>query len=115
MEAQLETTLRILTDKLGVTVEYLWGVLLKQATVTASTNIIFIIFGVLLLLTTFIWLRRQDDSAECSPLYVEHSNFLWFTWFVLLVLTTLLGIPALYESFTALMNPEYWALRQIIG
>lgn len=77
MNESTEMLVRELADKLGITAEHLWGVLIRQASITAATDsvIALIMVGLLLALYRLVRLKTtvppksEDDrypSIECE-------------------------------------------------
>lgn len=108
--------LELLAREMGTTVEYLWGVLAKQAFVMGSTNI-----GILLILAIIapFWSRFakhvyglttcDEDSWDNDimiPIYIISGAYVIVT-----IITTIILIP---EIVTCFVNPEYWALNKIL-
>ena len=119
MDDKTETLIRELADKFGTTVEHLWGVLVKQA----------VIEGVYSLLLCVIWsavcyasanlirnLSNKSASAEGSQdpaLSVDALVFSWIAWaLVTLLVLCFVCTKLLYVGW--IINPEYWALKQIL-
>jgi len=100
-----------LAAKLGTTVEYLWKVLVKQAPIEGV--VILIQYGILgicvyLWIKLLRWAMKEADNTETLSF----------------VAPTILGIPlavflgiaffSLSNTAAAFLNPEYWALQQIL-
>lgn len=102
--------LRDMAEKLGTTTEYLWGVLIQQAYVSGLLSVAY----VALLLTVFIALiaalvihiKRSDDTEEV--------NISIFVLIAVSILGAIMISHGVGDAVTALANPEYWALKQII-
>ena len=116
MNEQTEKLIRELADKLGTTVEHLWGVLIKQAPITAVTDllecvmlaVVCIVGGKYLLR----WHRKLDGNCEA-----DHPGLvmLYVVWVVMLIITIISVLTSVSEIANAILNPEYWALKQITG
>ena len=95
-----------LAGKLGTTTEYLWGILLRQAPITASLELL---FDVLIVFVLFIsWILAKDtkfNDWKCA-IYVSlaFAN----------VIIGLIIICTLPTTLAGFLNPEYWALRQLL-
>lgn len=109
-----EQTAQLLSDlaaKLGTTSEYLWGVLVKQAPLSATVDLIQ--YAVILLAAGWLYRMRgrakkclDDDLANAIP-----YGFAWFFVFVLLMIALL----SIGNTVAGFFNPEYWALREILS
>lgn len=120
MNDQTIALIRELAAKLGTTTEHLWGVLVAQARVDffASTFIYIILIG--FFVTEFFLLRwmtkvivEKWESDEVPPQFPAIA-----------IATIILGIICIVGFFSAtsymdmylasILNPEYWALKQIL-
>jgi uncharacterized membrane protein len=121
MDDKTLQALTALATKLGTTAEYLWGVLLKQAPITGLVHLALLTS----LVVMAVWWTRvvidktterevngfsypraewQDEEALAGWLSVAAFAFLAF----------LFVITNLADTVAALLNPEYWALKQIL-
>lgn len=120
-----DTTLDLLNrlaDKLGTTVEHLWGVLIKQAPITAISDLV---IGAVLVVLTVVWYRFVRAKTKVPPRTPENAypSAAWdddsatFAW-VFVVITGLIAlmwcVAAMQQAVTAFVNPGYWALKQLI-
>ena len=116
MNPELQKVLAELAAKLGVTVDHLWGVLLYQAKVEAIFNgflfalcVAYFIGGGRLLRKTY--LRQLEDSYEPDEgWWMGLCIYLVIGFFVLIFM-----LIAAHDVITQTANPEFWALKQIIG
>lgn len=107
----IEIIFNSLAEKMGVTVEYLWPVLIKQASVDAITAMIFLPLVVIILACVFIYSNRIRKDIE----YVG-EGFLFIICFLFAVVTlTTVTIFTVLTILTALINPEFYALQKIIN
>lgn len=116
------TALTALAQKLGTTAEYLWGVLLKQAPITGTINLIIMVVSVVVGVWWFRFVQRKTtvppSTAEnaCSSAEWENegAGIAWISVFIaglLMALVVVLGLPSVVAAF---LNPEYWVLQQIL-
>ncbi len=107
----LTPLLEQLATKLGTTTEYLWTILLKQAPIHAFTIIgafIFcILFGILLLRI----FSKYRDTVEYKMDWQIPFIFISIIWMFVFIIV----IAYLSSAITALLNPEYYALQQILN
>lgn len=100
-----------LAEKFGTTVEHLWEVMINQSQIfVAYYTIFFIVVGVLLLAMIIyaIWAFRTDNYYEDG-----YAVVLIVGWIIVVCLVTACAILS-YEVVTAIKNPEFWALEQIL-
>lgn len=122
MDNATELLIRELAEKLGTTSEHLWSVLVKQAPITAATEIL----TALAVSSTFYYLLKLTKIKTTTPKATETNRFpeqewkyenAFFAWMVtgiVGVITLLIVCCAFSSSITALLNPEYWALKQLL-
>lgn len=107
-----------LAEKLGTTVEFLWEILLKQAHISGWISffsvIVFLVgitfFSLFIRYTIKKWDYIEENALE--PLYAIINvllGIIFIIWFILIILEI---IP---NMITAFSNPEYWALKQVLG
>lgn len=113
MNDQTALLLEKLASKLGTTVEFLWTILLKQATLIGITNICEFI---LVLIVGFIFYKvckyidKIENSIFDTDLVIVLETIVGSIWIVFFILT----VVGLNTAITALINPEYWALNEIL-
>jgi len=122
MDEKTLQSLAALASKLGTTAEYLWGVLLKQAPIAGVTSIfihaVWIMFTVILvrfvLKKTTKPQNTKDDPYPRADWREEGAAVALTAVFFFVVLTALAMIDVFPMTIAALLNPEYWALKQIL-
>ena len=108
-----------LAQKLGVTAQYLWAILVRQARIEAIQEIICLVLSCAVVCVAALWLRsiikrvKSFDGFMLDLPIVEIMGF---------VATSVCGMVFLVISLcavtnlpTLLFNPEYFALQQILG
>lgn len=103
--------LEALAAELGVTVEYLWAVLLKQAPISAAIDLAFVCFIVACCVAVFRCRKRIIDACD------DNAGLAFLSTGGIVVL----GILAIGSAFVAanlltpLLHPEYWALKEVLS
>lgn len=111
-----------LADKFGTTVEHLWGVLVKQAVISAVSEILMALTMAVLWLWMFRLIRRKttepQPTDECryprAEWREEGAVFAWIVAAIGLLIVVVQTYCAATIGITALLNPEYWALKQLM-
>lgn len=120
-----ESTLLLLekmASKLGTTIEFLWGSLLKQAPISAMKHLLFFIITTIVGVLLFILHKRlmketeigysvcsvYDHLKEKATVPMVIGAIIWLIFF----LTSLI---LLEDVITGFINPEYWALNKILN
>ena len=119
MNEQTVKLLEQLAQKLGTTTEYLWGILVRQALISSIQDIILFVSATLFCGMLF-WLHirfcKSDDSGY--SLYDRYEENLGFPMIMVAIVGTVVwvvGIFLLGDAINGLFNPEYWALKEILG
>lgn len=97
--------------KLGTTTEYLWGVMLKQAPIEGFVwvaQFCAMLVGIFGLYRLTKYLAKQDSWDE--PHIVVPVIFAWIVM-GMFFLFIFLSVSTIVACF---LNPEYWALEQIL-
>ena len=98
-----------LANKLGTTSEYLWSVLLKQAPIYAATTALSLTLWVLATaVAAYFYLKNYKDASE------EFNVIAGMSLGTVTLLTLVFASADIPSIISALANPEYWALKQII-
>jgi hypothetical protein len=114
MDKQTTKLLEKLANKLGTTSEYLWEVLLEQATVQGFT-ILFLLLLVILSgiflykINKYFWKNEYYGDLDITAIDVV-MIIAGIVWLVVCI-AVILHIP---EMIYAFVHPEYWALQEII-
>ncbi len=121
---KLAPLLEQLAEKLGTTVEYLWGVLIKQASVTVIVNIgVNLIFVCLIIFLIVLGKKltsklKPTEDNKYPKAIIEDDDGVFFTWAGIIVVVTISFFIILLSSgeiVNALCNPEYWALKEVLS
>ena len=115
MNEETRQMLERLADKLGTTVDHLWSVLVHQAPITASSDIAVFFASILLL---YFVAKKIVKSTNDESGFLHHKEDLavlaWIGWFIA---SALVGVMLFFNFefiISGFLNPEYWALRQLI-
>lgn len=124
MEQNTAKLIEQLAEKLGTTTEYLWSVLIKQAPIEGwiqiFQTIVICLFGWMLhrLHKKFSAKIVSDDRWNNDDMYGKYETnltvpmFLGICVFLFCFLVAFFSLPSL---FSALFNPEYWALKEVLN
>lgn len=114
---ELLKRLDLLAAKLGTTAQYLWGVYVKQAQVEVVCSLITILICLLVCagvavalfkLRALPWTDSYGEPTVAGVLRGLLGGSIAAVAFTIIV-CTVSGLP------TLLLNPEYWALQQIVA
>ena len=101
-----------LAQKLGTTAEYLWSVLLKQAPISAITDLalfcLSLIVGFVLYRLHKYFTRTEEYDNN------EFTTILMIGLFVFWGVFLLICVFSFQNIITGLYNPEYWALKEVL-
>jgi hypothetical protein len=120
MSEGLNKQLSDLADKLGVSLDHLWGVLVKQAYIdgfsSSATTIVCVLLGIVIVYF-FLRLRRRfkDRPSEDAPppFAVLMEPFGFIIVGIVLLFIVLVACDNLYWVVSDFANPEFYALRHL--
>ena len=122
MNETAEKLVREFAEKFDTTADHLWGVLLKQAYISAAINTM-----VMLIMLAILWgsykIVRSKTTPRLQTAVDKYPRAEWrgegevFAW-VLLGLYAIISLTVtcctISSVVTVTMNPEYWALKQLL-
>jgi len=114
---QITKLLEQLAIKLGTTVEYLWGVLIKQAHVNAIVNLTFVGVSGLVIVIGLMFIPKiiKLDNEKRTWDEMSIRNTTWIIYGIVNTILLLILVMCLVPAITQLLNPEYWALQEILN
>ena len=120
---ELTPFLEQLASKLGTTVEKLWAVLLKQASISGTVNFVLCISLILIAVKCFRFVNRKttvppktEENRYPNAQWGEDEAIIaWIGISLLLFVIGLIILLSVDNIVTAFFNPEYWALKAILG
>ena len=123
MNDNTQKFLEQLAAKLGTTTEYLWGVLLKQAHISATISLIqtlfVILFGIALYNVHKRLLKKDDEKARYSETayekYEEGAVIPMIIGLIIFIILCILCFCCIDNIINGYFNPEYWALDKVIS
>lgn len=108
-----------LAQKLGTTSEYLWKVLLKQAPIDATVNLIQIMLIMLFGLVLYkIHRRLMKEDANNDTGYYKYEEMAAIPMIIGGVVFAIMFIWAfccIGDVVNGYFNPEYWALNKVLS
>ncbi len=107
-----EQLLKDLAAKLGTTADHLWGVLIRQAPISIVSDLLLGTLGLLLALLGGLILKNILKDKNYDGLAFILPFAICVTGCVMFVAGY---SQAATDGLTCLLNPEYWALKQILN
>jgi hypothetical protein len=121
MDEKTELLIRELAEKLGTTGEHLWEVLVRQAPITATIDLLVMSGWVLFIVWAFRFISKktarhadEDGILDEAEWTTEAAFLAWSLWGLTTVFVVLISGIVLSTTIGALINPEYWALMRIL-
>lgn len=117
MNEQATKLIEQLAQKLGTTSEYLWGILLKQATIDATITLIqciLIWLGVIVFYKFHKYFSKKEDRTY--SIYDRNETICA----TMVIASFIMGVMLIISFFSinsiisGYFNPEYWALNEIL-
>lgn len=128
MNDQLQKVLADLAAKFGTSVEHLWRVLVYQAKIEVLCDLgyysIAIIMAIVLLRLHVKFSKKitvaptnQYSSETTSSYYEDNSSsgFIIAIFAGMWLILTIWCLTSIEGTISAALNPEYWALKQILN
>ena len=105
-----------LAAKLGTTAEHLWGVLVRQAPISATVSASLTLAWVIVLVCCWRFaVRSMKRANEDSILHEDEVMAVVFIALILMSIATAVVITiGSAGCVSAFANPEYWALKQVM-
>ena len=123
MNQKTEQLLRELAVKFETTTSHLWEVMIQQAAITATMNVIMASFltGMIVITCCFVKAKTTPKPNSLDPPAPHVTDWsddkAFVVWYILILVTIFLTGVVIYlilTAVTASLNPEYWALQQIL-
>ena len=105
MQEELLKRLDLLATKLGVAVEHLWAVLVRQGTVEGAIGAFAAILGGVICLVSVKNFRVA---------YQEYEEDVWVVGWAFLAFVSFIGFAVGVVRAKYLFNPEYFALQEVL-
>src|ERR1700746_2679339 len=120
MSEDLNNELAGLASKLGISVEHLWGVLVRQAYIdgisSLATTLVCVLLGVVIIYA-FFYLRRKFKNTPhqewTQPFGVLLEPFGFVILGIVLLVIITIGSDNLYWVVSDFYSPEFYALRHL--
>lgn len=114
MNENLQNALATLAEKFGTTVEHLWGVMLRQATISGILSAIVIVMMLGIIYGYYRAFKWYTHTNKYDDIYEIATPVLAIIGVALTIGSPILFILEAENMLTALLNPEYWALHQLL-
>lgn len=104
--------IRQLADKLGTTAEHLWAVLIVQAPIYSISILIAIMIALVSLAAVIcICIKKREEADYDIAWVLDLIILLGIGLFLGVGTAAVINAPLILAGF---LNPEYWALKQLI-
>jgi ABC-type Fe3+ transport system permease subunit len=123
MSEKTEQLIRELADKLGTTTEHLWGVMVRQATISGLTDLALVLLVLVATAALFVVTAKKtrtpaktESDKYPKPEWEDEAAIAAWTISIIFMVVAVVTILIAAGSITAaLLNPEYWALKQLLN
>jgi len=102
--------LKELAIKLGTTVDNLYPLFVKQSYVVGITNILLMVFGVIVAIISWKLTIKVWKEGEGDPEYL----IICLLPFIGVIAPTVVILINLQDTITAFVNPQYFAIQNIL-
>jgi ABC-type Fe3+ transport system permease subunit len=124
MNEEISKLIQQLAEKLGTTAEHLWAVLCRQAPISATVDAVLCIAAIAATWAAFRLVKRKTTPVKTKSVsgyerqdaeWEDEPAFLaWILWIVLAIIAVATVMISANGIAAGFVNPEYWALKQII-
>lgn len=118
MSENTEKLLQDLAEKLGTTTEYLWGIIVAEAKYDVLISSIQMVFmAAIVIVTIKLHLKFSKEEKNGESMYYRKEELLVVPMIfaaITSVIMIIFFLSGFNELVSAIFNPEYWALRQIL-
>lgn len=106
-----------LAQSLNVASEHVYEALINQAMVSGIASIVWAVIMTAVVLGCLKVIQKTRKKAQESGDYFDESQaFLKSILFgILIIMSFVSGYCALENALTALLNPEYWAIKEVLS
>lgn len=114
---ELTELLGALAVKLGTTVDKLWSVLLKQAPISGTVDLVICIALVIasVFVFRFVNTKTTEDEHGEADWDSDGKCFVWIGTAIFIAIAGALILCSVESIASAFFNPEYWALTKILS
>lgn len=113
-----------LAKKLNTTAEYLWDMLLKQAPISATIDLLFFVLMIvinIILVKVHLYLSKERELPDWhrkQSIYEDKSEVVAIPMIIIslvCVVLLLISFSCLENVINGFLHPEYWALDRIMS
>ena len=108
LDPALLEALSTLAAKLGTTVEFMYGVMRRQAFVSGALDVITALLGAALGIYIF---RSCVRKARRAP--VEDQLFYYIVGGMCILCATIIATGSLFHGTNLIINPDYYAIQEL--
>lgn len=102
--------LQALADRFGTTVEHLWGVMVYQAPISSTINLLVIVGWIWFFVWGFRFMQKKGEDWDYELKVLAYGG--WGIFFGLILLFSGCEMEQIMAGY---FNPEYWALMKLKG
>jgi hypothetical protein len=114
LNQEILNRLDLLAEKLGVTVEMLWKVCVKQAYIDGYYSIFWIVFGLFIIAITFYTGKKVWEKVDEGDGYWKTDKKVAVV--VIFLCMNIFSVVSIVDGINGtkkIINPEYYAFREI--
>lgn len=109
MTGEMVEFLDKLATQLGTTSQYLWAVLIRQAPID---GVVSLAQYAVIAWASWVWVRWFRKKRDYIP---ESTGMALIVTGVVLAITIIVAFFSVPDTVSSFVNPEYWALRKVLG
>ena len=116
MNEKTEILIRELAEKFGTTGQHLWEVMVKQGPISGMINLLVLIVFIFISFAGYRFLKKKFVKNPNDPYRNDDEVVVifWGIWAVCTFIIVVISATCLSSVITSIINPEYWALKQLL-
>lgn len=116
---QINSVINNLAEKLGVAVDKVYPMLIKQAYMDGIVSAIFMIIGIIMCIAPYIGYRIVTKKDKNDNYIAYGWDEGWYGFGAIFLIVFLIGLGLIFTNISitvnAFGNPEWYAIQQIIN
>ena len=122
MDEHYQQLIDTLATKLGTTAEHLWDVLIRQAPISGAVDLVLCVSMLVAAWRLIVFVKRKTTV----PKKTEHNKFPYAEWggndamlgwgaaLCMAAVAVFYTLSSASTIIAAFVNPEYWALKELL-
>ena len=120
MNEQTTKLIEQLAQKLGTTAEYLWNALLKQAQISATIDLVYLVIVTIMGIGLYKLHKycAKETGEYKESIYKDKGEIVTPAMVILAIVWVIFFVACFFSIgniINGFFNPEYWVLKEVLG